>query len=80
MCGKYFFHFAAATILLQTALRAQTQWQEYSGNPVVTAGVYYAMDPAVVYDATAGQYRMWYRLLKLIKPPKPACNPPPNLY
>ncbi|MGH7492877.1 MAG: T9SS type A sorting domain-containing protein [bacterium] len=60
MSGKYYFHLASAIMLLQTTLRAQTQWQEYPGNPVVTANVYYAMDPAVVYDAAAEQYRMWY--------------------
>lgn len=47
-------------LLLTTRTWGQTAWQEYPNNPVIAANIFYAMDPAVIYDSVAQTYRMWY--------------------
>lgn len=51
---------AALTLILVLPLWGQTTWKEYPNNPVITANIFIAMDPAVVYDSVAHVYRMWY--------------------
>ncbi|MCG3155713.1 MAG: hypothetical protein DKINENOH_02321 [bacterium] len=49
-----------AVVLIPLVLSAQTQWQTYPGNPLITANVFYSMDPAVVFNPATGLYQMWY--------------------
>jgi predicted GH43/DUF377 family glycosyl hydrolase len=51
-----------ALFVLCTPARAQVTWQRFDANPIIPNFVSggYAIDPVVLYDASARLYRMWF--------------------
>jgi len=49
-------------MILGSVAQSQTPWEKYPGNPIIPyhVGGGYALSPTVLFDSSAGIYRMWF--------------------